>query len=159
MQTALQHTYSSLLALQAQEDSEGSVVVAIPETQSEPVDWRKSITKHTVTCLECGQSFKQLSVRHLRDHRLADDKTLGESTDVSEGAHEGGTGCSAENEAGAEERDIENDSISRDAQEGREGRLDTSWYPPISIALSLRAHLWHAKPYQRREAHSTEAQP
>ena len=70
MQTALQQTYSSLLALKAQEDSEGSVVVAIPETQSEPVDWRKSITKHTVTCLACGQSFKQLSVRHLKDHNL-----------------------------------------------------------------------------------------
>src|SRR6266446_4109678 len=68
MQTALQQTYSSLLALKAQEDSEGSVVVAIPETQSEPVDWRKSITKHRVTCLECGQSFKQLSVRHLKEH-------------------------------------------------------------------------------------------
>ncbi len=70
MQTALQQTYSSLLALKAQEDAEGSVVVATPEIPSEPVNWRKSITKHTVTCLECGQSFKQLSVRHLRDHRL-----------------------------------------------------------------------------------------
>jgi hypothetical protein len=34
------------------------------------VEWRKSITKHTVTCLECGQSFKQLSVRHLMMHGL-----------------------------------------------------------------------------------------
>ncbi len=70
MHTALQQTYSSLLALKAQEDAEGSVVVATPEIPSEPVNWRKSITKHTVTCLECGQSFKQLSVRHLRDHSL-----------------------------------------------------------------------------------------
>src|SRR5439155_23944222 len=28
------------------------------------------MTKHTVTCLECGQSFKQLSVRHLKEHGL-----------------------------------------------------------------------------------------
>jgi predicted transcriptional regulator len=70
MHTALQHTYSSLLALQAQEDSNGIVAVATPETQPEPVHWRKSITKHTVACLACGASFKQLSVRHLREHGL-----------------------------------------------------------------------------------------
>jgi len=70
MHAALQHTYSSLLALKAQEDSEGSVVVAIPETPAAPVHWRKSITKDTVTCLACGASFKQLSVRHLREHGL-----------------------------------------------------------------------------------------
>ena len=28
------------------------------------------MTKHTVTCLECGASFKQLSVRHLKEHGL-----------------------------------------------------------------------------------------
>src|SRR6266436_7987937 len=69
MQTALQHTYSSLLALKAQEDAEGSVVVATPETPT-AVNWRKSITKHHVTCLVCGASFKQLSVRHLKEHHL-----------------------------------------------------------------------------------------
>ena len=70
MQTALQHTYTSLLALQAQEDAHGLVAVATPETPTAPVNWRKSITKDTVTCLECGASFKQLSVRHLREHGL-----------------------------------------------------------------------------------------
>ena len=70
MQTALQHTYSSLLALKTQEDSEGSVVVAIPETPAAPVHWRKSTAKHHVICLACGASFKQLSVRHLREHAL-----------------------------------------------------------------------------------------
>ena len=69
MHTALQQTYSSLQALKAQEDVNGSVVVA-PEISSKPVNWKKSITKHTVTCLECGASFKQLSVRHLREHEL-----------------------------------------------------------------------------------------
>jgi len=70
MQTALEQTYTSLLALQAQEDSNGTVAVAPPETPAAPINWRKSITKHTVMCLECGQPFKQLSVRHLRDHGL-----------------------------------------------------------------------------------------
>ena len=70
MHTALEHTYTSLLALQAQEDANGLVAVATPETRQGPGNWRKSITKHTVTCLECGASFKQLSVRHLKEHGL-----------------------------------------------------------------------------------------
>jgi predicted transcriptional regulator len=70
MHTALQQTYTSLLALQAQEDSNGSIPGATPETPAVPVNWKKSITKHHVTCLECGQPFKQLSVRHLRHHAL-----------------------------------------------------------------------------------------
>src|SRR5262249_31008230 len=70
MHTALQQTYASLQALKAQEDANGSVAVVTPETPPAPVNWRKSITKHTVTCLECGQSFKQLSVRHLKEHGL-----------------------------------------------------------------------------------------
>jgi len=70
MHTALQQTYASLKALQAQEDANGNGAVAPPETLPEPVNWKKSITKHTVICLECDQSFKQLSVRHLKDHGL-----------------------------------------------------------------------------------------
>jgi predicted transcriptional regulator len=70
MHQALQLTYASLQALQAQEDANGSVAVATPETPSVPVNWKKSITKTHVTCLECGQSFKQLSVRHLKEHGL-----------------------------------------------------------------------------------------
>src|SRR5205823_7013195 len=70
MHQALQQTYASLRALQAQEDAHGSIAVAPLETPPERVNWRKSITKHTVTCLECGASFKQLSVRHLQEHGL-----------------------------------------------------------------------------------------
>jgi predicted transcriptional regulator len=62
---ALQQTHTTLLALKTQEET-GSSTAAIPQT----VDWRKSITRHAVTCLECGASFKQLSVRHLRHHDL-----------------------------------------------------------------------------------------
>ena len=70
MHAALQQTYSSLSALQAQEDSDGIVAVGTSETPAESVNWKKSITKHTVTCLACGASFKQLSVRHLRVHGM-----------------------------------------------------------------------------------------
>ena len=70
MHQALQQTYATLMTLQAQDDADGIVAVTTPETPSKPVPWRKSITKHTVTCLECGQSYKQLSVRHLKDHGL-----------------------------------------------------------------------------------------
>ena len=70
MYQALQQTYASLQALKAQEDANGSVAVATRETPSESVNWKKSITKHTVTCLECGASFKQLSTRHLKDHGM-----------------------------------------------------------------------------------------
>jgi len=61
MHQALQQTYASLKALKAQEDANGSVAVVTPETPPEPVNWKKSITKYTVTCLECGASLKQLS--------------------------------------------------------------------------------------------------
>ena len=70
MHHALQQTYTTLMTLKAQEDAEGSVPMTTPEIPSQPVHWRKSITKHTVTCLECGASFKQLSVRHLKAHAL-----------------------------------------------------------------------------------------
>jgi predicted transcriptional regulator len=60
---ALQKTHDSLMTLQAKETSP-------VETLSVPTDWRKSITRHAVTCLECGASFKQLSGRHLRHHDL-----------------------------------------------------------------------------------------
>jgi predicted transcriptional regulator len=70
MHLALQQTYASLQALKAQEDANGSVAVVAPATPAEPVNWRKSITKHVVMCLECGQALKQLSVRHLKDHGL-----------------------------------------------------------------------------------------
>jgi predicted transcriptional regulator len=66
MHKALQQTYASLMTLQAQEETDGTGAV---QTTAEPVDWRKSITRHAVTCLECGASFKQLS-RHLAEHHL-----------------------------------------------------------------------------------------
>jgi predicted transcriptional regulator len=70
MHTALQQTYASLHALKALEDANGSIAVVTPEPPAKPINWRKSITKHVVTCLECRASFKQLSVRHLKEHGL-----------------------------------------------------------------------------------------
>lgn len=70
MQQALQQTYSNLLALKTQEESEDSIAIETPGRSPAALHWKKSITKHTVTCLECGASFKQLSVRHLGEHGL-----------------------------------------------------------------------------------------
>jgi predicted transcriptional regulator len=65
MQDTLQKTYATLAALKAQEEMGLGAV----KTQ-EPIDWRKSITRQAITCLECGATFKQLSLRHLRQHDL-----------------------------------------------------------------------------------------
>ena len=70
MHPALQQTYASLQVLKRQEDAHGRVAVRTPQTPPAPIPWKKSITKHTVTCLECRASFKQLSVRHLKEHSL-----------------------------------------------------------------------------------------
>lgn len=68
MQDVLQQTHTILSVLKGQEDS--GAVTALPGADSSPVHWRKSIRKHAITCLECGLSFKQLSIRHLRTHGL-----------------------------------------------------------------------------------------
>src|SRR5918992_3043241 len=68
VQDAIRQTHASLEALKAQEER-GTATVA-PVTETPPVDWRKSITRHAVTCLECGQSSKQLSSPHLSMHGL-----------------------------------------------------------------------------------------
>jgi predicted transcriptional regulator len=70
---ALQDTYTTLLSLKVQEDRLESGDVGYAQEVSETpdfVNWKKSITKHAITCLECGQSFKQLSRRHLSQHSL-----------------------------------------------------------------------------------------
>ncbi len=66
MEQALQQTYASLVTLKAQEETGATTLVETPQ----PVDWRKSITKHEIRCLECGAIYKQLSKRHLQDHEL-----------------------------------------------------------------------------------------
>jgi predicted transcriptional regulator len=66
MQNVLRRTHQRLLELKSREESGAPVA----ETPQAPSDWRHSITRHSVTCLECGRTFKQLSYRHLRYHDL-----------------------------------------------------------------------------------------
>lgn len=68
MTELLTTTHHHLLSLQSREES--GTQAGADQTVSQLTDWKKSITKHTVICLECGASFKQLSTRHLRHHHL-----------------------------------------------------------------------------------------
>src|SRR5918992_1790586 len=68
MQETLQKTHATRSALKAQEEM--GTIIAMPAARTAPVDWRKNITKYSITCLECGQTLKQLSIRHLRTHGL-----------------------------------------------------------------------------------------
>jgi predicted transcriptional regulator len=63
----LTQIFTNLMALQSRE-----VAVSAVPVESSPVsmDWRQSITPHAITCLVCGQTLKQLSFRHLRQHNL-----------------------------------------------------------------------------------------
>lgn len=65
MTSVLNSTYATLQQLSATEHAQESVLAV-----TSPTDWKKSITKHAVTCLECGATFKQLSTRHLRMHDM-----------------------------------------------------------------------------------------
>ena len=73
MQQQLAKTHASLLELKAHEDetlgARADRETTIAHTPT-PQSWKKSIKKHSVACLICGQTFKQLSARHLRQHDL-----------------------------------------------------------------------------------------
>ena len=68
MQEALGRTHQSLMSLKSREEAKAQVSAAAAGTA--PADWRKSITRHSVTCLECGAQFRQLNGRHLQEHNL-----------------------------------------------------------------------------------------
>ena len=68
MPDVLQQTHTTLRTLRGQEES--GDITPFPVANASPVDWRKSISKHAITCLECGQAFKQLFIRHLGIHGL-----------------------------------------------------------------------------------------
>jgi predicted transcriptional regulator len=57
----------SLEATSTERPEQGLHPGATPERT---ISWKSSITRHTVTCLECGETFKQLSMRHLQQHEL-----------------------------------------------------------------------------------------
>jgi predicted transcriptional regulator len=68
MPDVLQQTHTTLRTLRGQEEAVD--MTAFPAVDVSPVDWRKSIRKHAITCLECGQAMKQLSIHHLGLHGL-----------------------------------------------------------------------------------------
>ena len=79
MHRELQRTYASLSDLKIKEDGgESGGVLTLraeevsPQGEVAPVtsNWKKSIKKYTIECLVCGAAFKQLSVRHLKEHGL-----------------------------------------------------------------------------------------
>lgn len=67
---ALGNTFNSLQSLQAIE-AQGEAGES-PEAATTAVDIKpgKSILKNKIICLECGESFKMLSPKHLRSHGL-----------------------------------------------------------------------------------------
>src|SRR5687768_1206929 len=69
LQDMLQQTYATLTALKAQEES-WTTSASMPLADTSPRNWRKSITRQTIACLECGQQRRQLTSRHLMTHGL-----------------------------------------------------------------------------------------
>jgi len=67
--------------MKAQEDADGSVPVTTPETPSQPDSWKKSITKHHVTCLECGARLNKI-YSHLIEHFISTHYTFSVASDL-----------------------------------------------------------------------------
>lgn len=67
---ALSNTFNALQSLQSVEaqGDMGETVEAAPSVVD--VKPEKSILKNKIICLECGESFKMLSPKHLRSHGL-----------------------------------------------------------------------------------------
>ena len=65
---ALASTYRTLSELASAGAARGEAGLEL--AAAEPGSWRHSIRKHTIECLVCGESFKQLSRRHLQRHGL-----------------------------------------------------------------------------------------
>jgi len=70
---SLQNTFNTLLGLQAAEiqaSHEGFSAPGTKAVSSINMSPEKSLQKHKVICLECGQEFKMLSPKHLKSHGL-----------------------------------------------------------------------------------------
>jgi predicted transcriptional regulator len=70
MQEALRRTHQNLMSLKSREEAESPVPARAAAAPHAPADWRTSIARHSITCLECGEHVKQLTARHLRRHNL-----------------------------------------------------------------------------------------
>jgi predicted transcriptional regulator len=60
----LKRTYAEQMTVQRQEAAAGQATTATPG------GWSRSISRQMIACLECGATFKQLSLKHLRKHGL-----------------------------------------------------------------------------------------
>ncbi len=64
-------THAELLQLQRGEPGQLAAIPAAPgEATAVAVDWKKSIQRRSISCLECGAGFRQLSRKHLNTHDL-----------------------------------------------------------------------------------------
>jgi len=70
LDSAMRRIYQSLQTLKSREESGFPVSAPVSITPRAPAAWRKSITRHSIICLECGANLRQLSGRHLRGHHL-----------------------------------------------------------------------------------------
>ncbi len=61
----IKSTYESLKGIKCDETDEGEKAAEAP-----PMDPKKSIKQATITCLECGKTFKIITKRHLKEHNL-----------------------------------------------------------------------------------------
>jgi predicted transcriptional regulator len=70
--SSLQNTFNVLQALQANEVSAEAITVRGEQKEGNTVEVapEKSILRNKIICLECGQSFKLLSPKHLASHGL-----------------------------------------------------------------------------------------
>ncbi len=70
MLNELHKTHANLLALKAQEKTDGSGETPEMGQEMAVIDWKSSIRRDSISCLVCGETFKQLSTRHLKRHDL-----------------------------------------------------------------------------------------
>jgi len=70
MDSAMRRIYQSLLSLKSREESESQASAPAAIRPRVPSDWHTSITRHSITCLECWAHLRQLSGLHLRLHGL-----------------------------------------------------------------------------------------
>ena len=81
MHKELQKTYAILIELKNKEDAGETTIGASSNEREEtpqesskvksiPANWKQSIKKYAIVCMVCGAAFKQLSVRHLKEHSL-----------------------------------------------------------------------------------------
>lgn len=66
----LMSTHITLQSLQQAEVSASVGTDSATHNGDGQAEWKHSISKYAIICLECGQTFRQLSSRHLRLHSL-----------------------------------------------------------------------------------------